>query len=532
MINMFAHLGVFIGGIGLFLLGMWLMTDGLKFAAGNTLRHLLAHSTQTPVRGLLTGIGLTTAVQSSSAVTVASIGFVNAGLLTLTQAIWVIFGSNIGTTMTGWIVAITGMQLKLDAYALPLIGIGMLIRLTGTASKRAALGQALVGFAVFLLGIQALKSGFSELAGQVDFTALPSSGISSGLVYFGIGVILTFLIQSSSATTAITITAASAGIIPVPLAALIIIGADLGTSSTAALAAIGATANARRAATSHVLLNLVTTAFAITFLTVLLTGVVLLRDLLHLPDDPGITLALFSTVFNILGVMLMLPFTAAVVRWLEQRFVSREEDTARPRHLDSNLLAVPTLALRGLVLELQRMGTLALSILAESINAKDVEMHLLRQRRVAIDLLGEHIRNYVGQMNRESLPADIAEALAPSLRALQNYDESVDIALSMTSPDKQISTKYTALFQLYTQSLRVALAAADTTSIEFNLENLEHAEIDVKQCYQLLKKQLLEAAASGHLSVSTMDIHMQNIVRLDRALERVIKAARRLAPLR
>lgn len=136
--SVLAQLGAFVGGIGLFLLGMWLMTDGLRVAAGNALRQALARGTRTSARGLMAGIGLTAAVQSSSAVTVASIGFVNAGLLTLTQAVWVIYGSNIGTTMTGWIVAVTGIQVRLDTYALPLIGVGMLIRLTGAGSKRAA----------------------------------------------------------------------------------------------------------------------------------------------------------------------------------------------------------------------------------------------------------------------------------------------------------------------------------------------------------------------------------------------------------
>ena len=153
---MLALTGAFIGGLGLFLLGMWLLTDGLRLAAGNTLRHVLAKGTSTPARGLLAGVGLTAAVQSSSAVTVASVGFVNAGLLTLSQVVWVIYGSNIGTTLTGWIVAATGMQVRLDAYALPLIGVGMLIRLSGAGSLRAAWGQALVGFAVFLLGIHTM----------------------------------------------------------------------------------------------------------------------------------------------------------------------------------------------------------------------------------------------------------------------------------------------------------------------------------------------------------------------------------------
>lgn len=148
-----ALLGALAGGIGLFLLGMWLMTDGLKLAAGEALRRTLETGTRSPLRGLAAGTGLTAIVQSSSAVTVATVGFVNAGLLTLTQAVWVVYGSNVGTTMTGWIVAATGIQVRLDAYA------------------------------------------------------LPQEGLAATAVFFAIGIVLTVLIQSSSATTAIALTA-------------------------------------------------------------------------------------------------------------------------------------------------------------------------------------------------------------------------------------------------------------------------------------------------------------------------------------
>ncbi|MEZ5562040.1 MAG: Na/Pi symporter [Gammaproteobacteria bacterium] len=529
---MFALAGAFIGGVGLFLLGMWLMTEGLRLSAGEALRHVLVSGTRTPARGLLAGFGLTAAVQSSSAVTVASVGFVNAGLLTLTQAVRVIYGSNIGTTMTGWIVAVTGIEVRLDTYALPMLGLGMLIRLTGAESKRAAWGQALVGFAVFLIGIQSLKASFLVLAGQVDFSVLPTSGWSAGMLYFGIGLVLTFLVQSSSATTAIAISAASAGIVPVPLAALVIIGADLGTSTTAALAALGATANARRAALSHVVLNLVTVVFAVVMLSPLLIGSAILQDLLWLPDDPGITLAVFSTTFNVAGVVLMLPMTGAMVGWLEQRFVSGEEDVQRPRHLDATLLEVPTLALRGLLLELHRMGRLCVSLIADAADCSAGEMVALRQRGVAINVLGERIRDYVGRMNRRGLPPDVADTLAPLLRALQHYEESVGLILAGTRPDDPGFPGYAALRQHFSKGLRAALEIADTADGDFDLPRLVQAEADATRIYESLKAQLLEAAADGRLDLPAMDSHMRDAARLKRALERVVKATRRLAPFR
>ena len=135
------YLHALLGGMGLFLVGMWLMTDGLKLAAGDALRNILHNWTRTPSRGLVTGFAITALVQSSSAITVATIGFANAGLINLQQAIWVIFGSNVGTTMTGWIVAIIGFKVNLEAYALPLIGIGMLVKMTGGKGRRMAIGH-------------------------------------------------------------------------------------------------------------------------------------------------------------------------------------------------------------------------------------------------------------------------------------------------------------------------------------------------------------------------------------------------------
>ena len=149
-----------VGGVGLFLLGMFLMTDGLKMAAGPALGRVLTSSTQTRMRGLFSGLLVTALVQSSGAVTVAAIGFVNAGLLTFGQSLWVLFGANVGTTMTGWLVALLGFSFKIEAAALPMIGIGMALRLSGPELRRGAAGNALAGFGVLFLGIGFLQQAF------------------------------------------------------------------------------------------------------------------------------------------------------------------------------------------------------------------------------------------------------------------------------------------------------------------------------------------------------------------------------------
>ena len=166
----FSMISAGIGGLGLFLLGMWLMTDGLKTAAGHTLTHFLHHWTKTKIRGLGVGILLTSLIQSSSAVTVATIGFTNAGLLSLKRSIWIIFGSNIGTTATGWLVTLIGFNFKISVFALPMIGIGMLIKLIIEDDRIGAIGQVLVGFGILFMGIDVLKDSFSILGESISLT--------------------------------------------------------------------------------------------------------------------------------------------------------------------------------------------------------------------------------------------------------------------------------------------------------------------------------------------------------------------------
>ncbi len=163
-----AYLSTGLGGIGLFLLGMWLITEGLRLAAGPSLEQLLGRWTSSRLRGLLSGTFLTALLQSSSAVTVAAIGFVNAGLMTFQRGVWVIFGSNLGTTLTAWIVALIGFKFKVDALALPIIGIGALLRVFAPVERYRSLGMALAGFGILFMGIQVLASGFGSLGEQID----------------------------------------------------------------------------------------------------------------------------------------------------------------------------------------------------------------------------------------------------------------------------------------------------------------------------------------------------------------------------
>jgi len=225
----FSSIGQLIGGVGLFLLGMMLMTDGLKVAAGQSLKQLLERGTGTAVHGLLSGALLTALVQSSSAVTVAAIGFVNAGMLTLERSVWVVFGSNIGTTMTGWLVALVGFKIKIALFALPAIGVGMVLKLTGGDTRRGAVGLALAGFGLFFVGVSVLKDAFEGVAQTIDISGLYAEGLAGVLIFVGIGFLMTLLTQSSSAALSIALAAAAGNLVALEPAAAMVIGANIGT---------------------------------------------------------------------------------------------------------------------------------------------------------------------------------------------------------------------------------------------------------------------------------------------------------------
>jgi phosphate:Na+ symporter len=526
--------GVVIGGIGLFLLGMWLMTEGLTIAAGSSLRTVLARWTRGRLRPLLSGIALTAAVQSSSAVTVATIGFVNTGLLNLTQASWIIFGTNVGTTMTGWFVALVGLQFKIEALALPLIGIGMGLRLTGSRTRHGALGQAMAGFGVFFLGIDTLRVAFASLAGMFDVAGLPTTGHWAVLAFVGIGIALTVVTQSSSAAIAIILTAAAGGAIPLQPAAACVIGANIGTTSTAILAVLGATPNARRVAAAHVIFNVLAAVIAIGILPWMVSAIDLARRRFGLADDPAVALALFHTAFNLLGVAAIWFASRRLIGWLSHRFVSAAEEFARPRYLDANLATVPALALRALVLETQRLGTSSLRLAARGVPPAGAASRAGTPSAASIDALARSIRHAAMELNRGKLPAEAAEALPALLRATQHYESIVDFRSAPHRAEEKLRIELEPLWESAIRPLASAvkdtLALADTAASAFSLEAAQLAGASVESAYQTAKGELLAAGAAGELTADLMDGLMEDIGNLRRVAARAVKAAARLEP--
>jgi phosphate:Na+ symporter len=340
---MFMMIGTVVGGIGLFLLGMILMTDGLKALAGDALRSILARFTTNRFSAIGAGAGVTALVQSSSATTLATIGFVSAGLLSFQNAIGVNIGAALGTTSTGWLVSLLGLKLSIGKLMLPIIGIGALAKLLGKG-RVAQIGMALAGFGTIFVGIDTLQAGMEDLAQQFNPESFPQATIMGRLLLVLIGVGMTVVMQSSSAAVATTLAALAGGTINLEQAASLVIGQNMGTSVTAAIASIGASTPARRTALAHVMYNVSTGTIALLMMPVFLGLVETATDSLIFDDD-ALTIAAFHTAFNVVGVLVFLPLIPRMARLVER--VVKARGPRLTQHLDPTLAAVPPVAIEA-----------------------------------------------------------------------------------------------------------------------------------------------------------------------------------------
>ena len=399
-----------LGALGLILLGMEWMTLGLKKAAGNNLVTGLQRWTGRPLQGLAIGTFATVAVQSSTAVTVTTIGFVNANLVSLRNAAYVIYGSNVGTSFTGWFVALVGLQFKIDALALPLIGVGILLKSFVKSRVWQGSGQGVAGFGLMFLGIGLLKTSFDAAFVNLEFGWLVEIGIWGLLLAVLIGALLTTVMQASAAVIALVITAVASGVVPLSLGAAFVIGSNLGTTSTAILSALAATAKAKRLAMLHLIFNVITAIVALLLLQPLLWLLLWLQYQLFDVHHAAFSLALFHTLFNLLGVLLMWPISDRLVLWLNGRF--RRQPSDRLRMLDQSSLAIPALALKTLTME-QQHQVQQLCRLAANLAHKPLDRSALDElRQLQRDIAS--FTNQLGQQPLQSAEAQLLNRLAKS----------------------------------------------------------------------------------------------------------------------
>jgi phosphate:Na+ symporter len=344
---------VLIGSLGMFIYGMKVMSEGLQQAAGDRLRNMLASITSNRVKGVFTGFGITSIVQSSSVTTVMTVSFVNAGLLTLRQSAGVMMGANIGTTITAWLILIFGFKVSLSSYALIFIAFGapMIFFAKG---KMKYWGAAIVGFALLFMGLGELKHSVPSLGADstiVQFFADFKDAWYGPIMFVFLGALVTVIIQSSSAAMALTMTMVAAGAIPFEVASAMILGENIGTTITAELASIIGNVHAKRSARIHSLFNIIGVTWALLLFPFILKGIAYFikaeGDPYTDPMAANLGLALFHTSFNTLNVLLLLPFTDKLVTLAEKTVKSRGgvDEEFHLDYINSGLMVTPDLSI-------------------------------------------------------------------------------------------------------------------------------------------------------------------------------------------
>ena len=356
-----------LGALGMFLYGMNLMSSGLQKASGDKLRGFLSAMTSSPFKGVLTGVGITSVIQSSSATTVMVVSFVNAGLLTLTQAIGVIMGANIGTTVTAWLVSWLGFKADISILAIPLMALGFLFS-NSKKNQRQNVGELIVGFCLLFLGLSFMKESvpdLNETPQVLDFVKTWSSyGFGSVLLFLVFGTLLTLVLQSSSATMAITLIMLSMGWIPFNMACAMVLGENIGTTITANIAAAVGNTQAKRAAMSHTIFNVFGVVWALILFKPFLALVGVIISLFGLPNpatdgfivssstsDEGTAalygLSMLHTLFNTINTFILVWFVKSIekaVVWIIKAPKNQESETFRLKYISAGPLATPELA--------------------------------------------------------------------------------------------------------------------------------------------------------------------------------------------
>ena len=346
---------VIAAGVAIFLFGMLSLENGFKVFTGGTLEKILQKTTNKRWKSLTFGIVSTSIMQSSSLVSVITISFLSAGLIGLYQGIGIIFGANLGTTTGAWLVAGFGLKVNISAYAMPMLVFGTLLIFQSSKSFK-GIGYILVGLGFLFLGIHYMKEGFDAFKETIDLTRFSVTGFSGLLLYLLIGTLATVIMQSSHATLVLTITALAAMQISYDNALALAIGANIGTTITAIIGSLGSNEEGRRLALAHLIFNLITGLVAIVFLTPLLLAVdqVALR-LGIAADDYTLKLAVFHSVFNLLGVVLMLPVMQKLVEFLQRVIPTRTPSRTEPRYLHESTISyagTATAAVRNEILHL------------------------------------------------------------------------------------------------------------------------------------------------------------------------------------
>ncbi len=443
-----------VGGLGIFLLGMKHMSDGMQAVAGNTLRRLIGAVTNHRIFATTVGVIVTCVVQSSSITTVMVVGFVNSGVMELSQAVGVIMGANVGTTITGWILV-----LKVGKYGLPLLGFAAFTYLFTRNERWRYWAMFLMGIGMVFFGLEVMKDACSIIKEMPNFEAwfarFQADNYVGVLKCALVGCILTTLVQSSSATLGITISLATQGVISYPTAAALILGENIGTTITAFLASLGTTTNARRAAYFHVIFNLV----GVFWITLIFQWYIqFIQNIVGLDVNEAVVvdgnqtypntvaaIAATHSVFNVCNTLLFMPFVTPIVRFLDKAVPSLPyKEKSRLTDLDVRILETPLLAIEQSRKEIIKMGDGCLKMLdwhLELMLASDPDKRLgdrLKQRECVLDSVQEEVADFVTKLLSGNVSHATAEEGRRQLRLADEYESISDYIVNLDKFDRKL----------------------------------------------------------------------------------------------
>ena len=525
------------GGLGLFLYGMNLMGDGLQKSAGSKLKRIIELLTSNVIMGVLVGMVVTMVIQSSSATTVMVVGFVNAGIMSLPQAIGVRMGANIGTTITAQLVS-----LDVDFLAPVALGIGIVIYMFSNKPKHKNIAEILIGFGILFTGMDFMKEAVKPLAGYQGFTDMLLSFGHHPILGVLMGFAITAIVQSSSASMGMLIALASQGLIPITAALPILYGENIGTCVTSLISSIGASRNARRAAIMHLTFNVLGSMIFMFILSKPIVAIVTAID----PTDAARQIANAHTLFNILNVIVLLPFNKLIVK-LALKLVpetkgEQDDDDKVVKYIDDRMIETPSIALANIVKETLRMGEKS----KESLNAamdgivdkSKEKIELSFKREKLINELQKSILNYLLKLSKASLNEDSRETVDALFNTVNDIERIGDHAeniaeLAKDIVDLEISFSDVGIGELKDMYNKVvstytyALEAMRTSNVELACKVIKMEE-QVDMMEKSCRANHMNRLNSSSCSIESGVIYLDIISNLERVSDHAVNIAQQV----
>ena len=493
---------VILSGIAIFLIGMFFMQDGFKQLSGGVLEKLLQKFTSNTFYAILTGFLSTSVVQSSTIITLVVISFLSAELLTLVQGIGIVFGSNLGSTTTAWIVSSLGVDVKISKYAFPMIVFGVILRFAKKNAFKGG-GNVLLGLGFIFLGIAYMKDGFDIMKDSLDLASFAMEGYAGIIVYIIIGLLVTVVIQSSAATLAIIITALNMDSISYINALSLAIGANVGTILTAVLASLTSNENGRRVAFSHVVFNVITAIFITIFIYQFKDLVDFIAPYLGISESNyGMKLALFHTIFSLIGILLLTPFIPLIVKVSEKFIKKKISSASKPKYLSQSSISNPDAALAAIRKEIINLYENGQKAMLHALN-----LHTTNLTKETLDL----------QISKELsiIDTNIDEIYQTNLKNL--YSEI--IKYSSFAQENMLDFHHKQVGDLKRSASLIVEVLKDTRDIQKNLNfYLKSKNEYIKEEYNILRKEMAEILIDIN-TLSTAKTDLEQLTQLE-----VIKA--------